>query len=72
MPQSTHAQAAELHNIAAHAHKRAAASHTENDHLSSHEMSVDAFEKSREAHQHAEKLAHEERLVAVSKASHKA
>jgi hypothetical protein len=69
MPQSTHAQVAELHNIAAHAHKRAAASHSENDHLSAHEMSTDAFEKSREAHQHAENLAHQERLAKATKAT---
>jgi len=65
MPQSTHDRAAELHNIAAHAHEKAAASHTQNDHLSSHELSKQAFEESREAHLHAEALAHGERLAKI-------
>ena len=52
-------QAIELHNAAAHAHMKAAASHLENDHLTAHELSKLAMEKSREAHQYSEKLAHE-------------
>ena len=67
MPQSTHDRAAELHNLASHAHAKAATSHTQNDHLTSHELSKQAFEHSREAHQHAEQLAHEERLAETSK-----
>ena len=67
MPQSTHAQAAELHNLAAHAHMRAAASHLENDHRTAHELSLQAFEKSREAHQHSKSLATEKRLTGAAK-----
>jgi hypothetical protein len=43
MPQSTHDRVAELHNLAAHAHAKAAQSHTQNDHLSAHELSKQAF-----------------------------
>ena len=67
MSQSTHAHAAELHNLASHAHAKAAASHLENDHLTAHELSMQAFEVSRQAHQHAEKVAHEERLAVTEK-----
>jgi len=67
MPQSTHDRAAELHNLAAHAHAKAATSHQQTDHLSANELSKQAFEQSREAHQHAEQIAHEERLEHSSK-----
>jgi hypothetical protein len=67
MPQSAHDRAAELHNLASHAHAKAAASFSQNDHLTAHELSQRAFEHSREAHQHTEKIAHEDRLAETTK-----
>ena len=67
MPQSTHVHAAELHNLAAHAHAKAAASHLEADHLTAHELSMQALEKSREAHRHSEELANQVRPADAAK-----
>ena len=39
MPQSTHARASELHNLAIHAHQAAAVAHDKGDHLTAHELS---------------------------------
>jgi hypothetical protein len=50
MPQSPHAHAAELHNLAAHAHAAAAAAHEKGDHLTAHELSQRAHEHSTLAH----------------------
>jgi hypothetical protein len=47
----------ELHNLAAQAHMAAAASHDKGDHLAAHELTKQALEHSREALEHAEKLA---------------
>jgi len=47
----------ELHNLAAHAHLAAAASHDKGDHLSAHELTKQAYEHSREALEHSQKLA---------------
>jgi hypothetical protein len=59
MPQSTHAQAAELHNLAAHAHAAAAVAHGKADHLTAHELSKQALEHSMNAHRHSEQLVEE-------------
>lgn len=59
MPQTRNVRAQELHNIAAQAHAKAATSHEQNDHLTSHELSRQALERSREAHEHSEKLKEE-------------
>jgi hypothetical protein len=56
MPQTGNVRAQELHNIAAQAHAKAATSHEQNDHLTAHELSKQAMERSREAHEHSEKL----------------
>jgi hypothetical protein len=48
MPQSTHAHASELHNLAIHAHKAAAVAHDKGDHLNAHELSKRAPEHSYE------------------------
>ena len=56
MPQTGNVRAQELHNIASQAHAKAATSHEQNDHLSAHELSKQAMERSREAHEHSEKL----------------
>jgi len=57
MPADTHRIAAEMHEKAAHAHRVAAAHHGKEDHLTAHEISVQAlqhsqraFEKAQEAH----------------------
>ena len=47
MPQSSHDQAAELHNLASHAHAAAAVSHGKADHRTAHELSQQADELSR-------------------------
>src|SRR5580700_6163303 len=51
-----HQRAAELHDLAAHAH-RVAEQHGKQDHLTGHEYSRQALEHSQEAHQHTEGLA---------------
>jgi len=45
-----HQRAAELHDLAAHAH-RAAQQHGQQDHVTGHELSRQALERSRAAHQ---------------------
>jgi len=59
MPQSTHARASELHNLAIHAHQAAAVAHNKGDHLTAHELSRQALEHSTNAFKLAEKLAAE-------------
>jgi MOSC domain-containing protein YiiM len=54
MPQSTHDRAAELHNLAAHAHAAAATAHGKGDHLTA--LSKQAHEHSMNAHKLAEEL----------------
>jgi hypothetical protein len=56
MPQSTHNRAAELHNLAIHAHVAAAAAHEKGDHLSGHELTKQALEYSMNAFKHAAEL----------------
>lgn len=56
MPQSTHARASELHNLAIHAHQAAAVAHDKGDHLNAHELSKRALEHSTKAFGLAEKL----------------
>src|ERR1700689_2076381 len=48
-----HQRAAELHDLAAHAH-RAAEQHGKQDHLTGHEHTRQAFEHSTKAHQHTQ------------------
>ena len=57
MPQSTHARASELHNLASHAHQAAAVAHDKGDHLTANELSKQALEHSMNASKLAEKLA---------------
>lgn len=57
MPQSIHNRAAELHNLAIHAHQSAAAAHGKGDHLTAHELSKRALEHSMKAFGFAQKLA---------------
>ena len=60
MPQSTHDRAAELHDLAPHAHAAAATDHGKGDHLTAHELSRQAHEHSVHAKEHAQKLRTEE------------
>ena len=55
MPQSSHDRAAELHNLAAHAHTTATA-HGKGDHLTAHELSRQAHENSTNAPKQSEEL----------------
>jgi len=61
MSQSPHKRAAELHNLAAHAHEAAAVAHGKGDHLTAHELSKQAQEHSMNALKLAEELARETR-----------
>jgi hypothetical protein len=56
MSPSPHNRVVELHNLAAHAHLAAAASHEKGDHLTAHELTKLANEHSREALEHAKQL----------------
>jgi hypothetical protein len=74
MPQSSHDQAAELHNLASHAHAAAAVSHGKGDHLSAHELSQQAHELSRSALKHSEQVdtpAAEPEAAETAKPGHK-
>ena len=46
----SHRKAAELHDLAAHAHRAAAEHHRKQDHLTGHELSRKALEHSHQAH----------------------
>jgi hypothetical protein len=59
MPQSTHDRAAELHNLAEHAHAVTAVAHGKEDHLTAHELSTKANEQSQNAHRLSVELAAE-------------
>ena len=48
-----HQRAAELHDAAAHAH-RAAGQHGQQEHLTDHEQSRLALERSKDAHRHSQ------------------
>ena len=56
MPQSSHDQSAELHNLASHAHAVGAVAHGKADHLTDHELNRQAYERSRNALKHTEQL----------------
>jgi hypothetical protein len=56
MPQSSHDQAAELHNLASHTHAAAAVAHGKADHLTDHELNKKADELSRSAPKHADQI----------------
>jgi hypothetical protein len=57
MPSSSHERIIELHNLAAHAHAAAAASHNKGDHLTAHELTLQAHEHSVNARRLSEELA---------------
>jgi len=54
MSQSPHDRAAELHNIASHAHAAAAAAHNKGDHMTANELTKLAHEKSMNAHRYTQ------------------
>jgi hypothetical protein len=49
MPQSLHAQAAEMHTNAAYAHAAAGCEHSTGDHLSTQDLTKMAYDRSQEA-----------------------
>jgi len=51
MPKESHQRAAEFHDLAAHAHRAAAAHLDKGDHQTAHEHSKQALEHSAKAHQ---------------------
>ena len=55
MSQRPHERAAELHNLAAHAHA-AAVAHGKEDHLTAHELSKQAHEHSMNVHKLTQEL----------------
>jgi hypothetical protein len=57
MPSSSHERIIELHNLAAHAHAAAATSHNKGDHLTAHELTLQAHEHSVNARRLSEELA---------------
>jgi hypothetical protein len=64
MSQSTHDRAAELHNLAEHAHAAAADAHGKGDHLTAHELSKRALELSMNAYKHSEQWVEEAKETA--------
>lgn len=56
MTQSSHDRAAELHNLASHAHAVATVAQGKSDHRTAHELSQQADELSRNALKHSEQL----------------
>ena len=57
MPQSLHAEAAELHTHAAYAHAAAECQHSTGDHISTQDLTRLAYERSQEAAQLSRKIA---------------
>ena len=51
MPYDSHQRAAEFHELAAHAHRVAMAHPDKEDHLTAHELTKQAMEHSRKAHE---------------------
>jgi len=56
MSQRPHERAAELQNLAAHAHAAAAVAHGKEDHLTAHELSNQAHEHSMNVHKLTQEL----------------
>jgi hypothetical protein len=56
MSQRPHERAAELHNLAAHAHAAAAVAHGKEDHLTAEELSKQAYEHSMNVHRLSQEL----------------
>jgi len=59
MPQSLHAQAAEMHTNAAYAHAAAGCEHSTGDHLTSQDLTKMAYDRSQEAARLSKALAKE-------------
>ncbi|HEY0702143.1 MAG TPA: hypothetical protein VGD60_05190 [Candidatus Acidoferrales bacterium] len=66
MPNGYNARAAEFHELAAHAHRAAAAHHDKSDHLTGHESARQAMEHANKAHE-ASQLAFAESQKAAGK-----
>jgi hypothetical protein len=58
MPRDAHIRAAEFHDLAAHAHRAAAAHHDKGDHQTGHEFSRQAMEHSSKAYKFSEAAHH--------------
>ena len=66
MPNDSHQRAAEFHELAAHAHRAAAAHHGKEDHLTGHELSKQALEHANKASQWSQE-AHRKSAKAAGK-----
>ena len=58
MPGDSHVRAAEFHELAAHAHRAAAASHGKEDHFTGHELSEQAMEHAARAYKASQAAFH--------------
>jgi hypothetical protein len=56
MSLTTHYRAAELHNLASHAHTAATVAHGKGDHLTAHELTQQAHVHSVNAYKHSQLL----------------
>jgi hypothetical protein len=70
MPKDSHVRAAELHDLAAHAHRVAAAHHDKGDHQTGHELSRQAMEHSAKAYRLAQE-AHQKSARSAGKTEEK-
>jgi len=68
MSLSTHYRAAELLNLASHAHTVAAVAHGRGDHLTAHELTQQAHEHSFNAHKYSQELLAEAKKATVGNA----
>jgi hypothetical protein len=67
MPNDSHQRAAEFHDLAAHAHRVAAAHHGKEDHLTGHELARQAMEHSARAQQATQEALQESAMLAKQK-----
>ena len=67
MPQDSHQRAAEFHELAAHAHRAAAAHIGKGDHETGHEHSRQAMEHSVKAHQASQEALEQSAQLAKAK-----
>jgi hypothetical protein len=70
MPYDSHQRAAEFHELAAHAHRVAMAHLDKEDHLTAHELTKQAMERSRRAHEASVRAFEESQAAAKRREQH--
>lgn len=70
MPYDSHQRAAEFHELAAHAHRVAMAHLDKEDHLTAHELTKQAMERSRRAHEASVRAFEESQAAAKRRKQH--